>query len=1099
MFFPLIILIGILKPEITQSYFSIQDIESALSLEHGGYPYDLNLPAGLFGASNNRSLSEKAPFPDPKLSGKKHAFPDLGEGILHPCKLIVPPETNVAFFVSQVEEPCLFLLQKGKKYWADSTIKLRDGQILQQFTGVAGEATVPDAEEESNQPEDVSANHESQAAETQPTGQHAQLVFPAQRPARFQLSPVLRLDLNGRRTFSYYRLRVRDWVSLLPRDLQVLYPILQLSEGFQGDVIFNLAANSEIHNLLVDLGHLPVVPEAPYCQTVFTSQSLQISLSHILFSGGAPCDYQACNEAEDGVSFIDNVIGIAINECTVSQGIVSCPKGKTQQDKESVSSGSQTGSPVVSNGMWGGRNLRSSLRIKQNKPPGGGDGPQDTPAAKPSSSLFHDSDQPYKDLLRILMYGPDVTKNTPDLLSKTYINALYLHNLYQLLGDSSDGSSDAQGKLLEILNQSVFEPNLTHDEMESIQQLAAGWNESRSIFYRNSFDTVSRDPSIRTAIERSRDSVNHHLIIIQQMMARSFSYKGMSEGNEKIHVFIFDVTSQFEDQSWLYVLNSLLHESGSKSVKTSDLETVKKLKEKIKPVSYDQKLKILAILTYKQVSSPAFENISQSVSSMVNTNSLTQYLSEPEIEEISSAETSGKSALHGSHSELFKQIFSGATDPAMMLDEKTLILASNTAAQHLFGFLEEDSQSYSIEQLSPPKQPDEQTSRRALSGLLQQLDFNERLEQAWRCQNTAGDVFSCQLTLLRLKTENGAITIAIIKKAVRAESAKGGYESVVDNGPPWILKANQKIAKINDMAVRVLGGKRQSDFLGKRLSEIKPDKQPSGEETDVREIRKMVHAVAYTRTMYYQSLKRVDASLLDVIITAVSFPDYIGDHAVSAHLNVLHDPDEITSSKYVQWVDRFIRSVAPKMGATFEDYFFQSKDPEFIFEMVCDAYGEGSQCGSQYGSQSGSLEKTASVSMPDPQCHFPIKAVNQAMLLLARSTFKQLLGINTAELINTELQTVNMRGLSTLRQTGKGADEKSVSIDQDLRIFSEVVAPEPRQFNWYLMYHNFGGTEAFRPVELDVIQLKIEGKTLYHAKIVSSGDIIEGVYESMNQ
>jgi PAS domain S-box-containing protein len=583
-------------------------------------------------------------------------------------------------------------------------------------------------------------------------------------------------------------------------------------------------------------------------------------------------------------------------------------------------------------------------------------------------------------------------------------------------------------------------------------------------------------------------------------MELSYDNKNSAESDDTLSESLLNVMRQFPAEIRVAILNGLLPKEEKKLFRKQDLESVRKLKDKIRHIGVENTQELLVTLIYQRIIEGDFYDTLQLVSSTMNIKTLTEYLDQAVDVEEPAASSLPKLSTPESPSALFQQIYSDLTDPALMLDESTLILAMNNAAQNLFGFEKQDAAGYYLQDLSPPQQTGGINSRRVLEQSIQELESKNKLERAWKCTHIQGTVFPCRLTLLQLKTQDKAITVAIIKKEVieeQKESLKGNYEMIVDNGHPWILKVDKKIADLNGMAVRVLGGKSQTDFLEKGLSTIKPSEQPSGENTDERETRKIVHAVTNKITMYYQSLKRTDTSLLDVIVTAIPFLGYRGANGVSANLRVLHDSSEVASSRYVQWIDRYIQSVYPRIASTFEDYFLQATNPEFIFEMICGTDvsgggGSGSGSGSISGI-SGDSESTGIQSLTNSKCAFPVKAVNQAMLFLSKNTYKSLLGTNTVELLNTEQQVCQLNFVTgTATGETSALPDTSATIEQDLRKISETAShTQPKQFNWYLVYEN----EEIRSVKLDVLRLKIEGRTVFHGKIISSGDLIEGSYD----
>ena len=252
------------------------------------------------------------------------------------CEFVVHPEIDLARLVASFDEPCTFYLLPGI-YSASTTISLKKGHIIsslafaEALTSHSGEENetvpVPPAPLNSNPPNANRAKPEEKriipVLRLSPSGSvtiykdqegnilHEEpIVSPyrsARVPARFILTPVLRINTRSKKSTTHYRFRVDGWRPALPAHKLTQYPVLQVTDGFNDPVLFEFEEGSALHNLLVDLELMPVLESG--CHQAFASHSPLIDLGDILFANGLPCDHPFNEEFSQPPLSIDNTVG----------------------------------------------------------------------------------------------------------------------------------------------------------------------------------------------------------------------------------------------------------------------------------------------------------------------------------------------------------------------------------------------------------------------------------------------------------------------------------------------------------------------------------------------------------------------------------------------------------------------------------------------------------------------------------------------------------------------------------------------------------------------------------------------------------------------
>ncbi|WP_153301547.1 hypothetical protein [Endozoicomonas arenosclerae] len=242
------------------------------------------------------------------------------------CVLLIKPGHTLNKLMQMEEEPCEYRLLPGV-HWVYKTLPFQEGDVLTSASApsatITGSNQNPDEEKPDAEPDPEDGNSDTSIFHATPvlrldlrnrrTGEYYRLrniqsnetlstdpqwqsvavpedSTPARQPASFRITPVLRLNLNSQSSFSYYRLRVQDWRSIIPPEELDKVPVLKAAESFQGDVLIDFANYSELHNLLIDLELMPLSDDYPLCQRLFRSQGLTIRLQKLLFRGDHICD-----------------------------------------------------------------------------------------------------------------------------------------------------------------------------------------------------------------------------------------------------------------------------------------------------------------------------------------------------------------------------------------------------------------------------------------------------------------------------------------------------------------------------------------------------------------------------------------------------------------------------------------------------------------------------------------------------------------------------------------------------------------------------------------------------------------------------------------
>ncbi|KEQ19343.1 hypothetical protein [Endozoicomonas numazuensis] len=253
--------------------------------------------------------------------------PTTGSGILvqsfmrPKCSLLVQPGYALEHLMTTEAEPCEYRLLPGV-HWIYKTLPFQEGDIL--TSAIPPDDNSNNGDDQSNNTIDSEIIHSElstfhatpvlrlnsrnrQAADyyrlrniktnetlsIEPEWHSAikpEHTIPARQPASFRITPVLRLDLNGQRSFSYYRFRVQNWRSIIPAEKLDKVPVLKVAESFEGDYVIDFPRNSELHNLLIDLELMPLTDDYPPCQHLFNSQALSIYMYNLLFRGEHICD-----------------------------------------------------------------------------------------------------------------------------------------------------------------------------------------------------------------------------------------------------------------------------------------------------------------------------------------------------------------------------------------------------------------------------------------------------------------------------------------------------------------------------------------------------------------------------------------------------------------------------------------------------------------------------------------------------------------------------------------------------------------------------------------------------------------------------------------
>ncbi len=311
------------------SHFMPEGIEHFLEQmvpELGGYP--LYWLSKYFINSFSKIENAEPFFPPPDGTP---SIASAGTSILYSvkpkCSLIVQPGHDLEKMMSMEEEPCEYRLSPGV-HWVYKTLPFQEGDILTSAITAANDDDDDDGSNPGEVDPDPPIDSEDGSSElstfhatpvlrinlrSKQTSEYYRLrniktnetlstqsewhsvvqpdpVLSARQPASFRITPVLRLGMNGQSSFSYYRLRVQSWQSIIPPENLKRVPVLKVAEAFEGDVLIDFARNSELHHLLIDMELMPLADDYPLCQRLFTSQTLSIRLQNLLFIGNHICD-----------------------------------------------------------------------------------------------------------------------------------------------------------------------------------------------------------------------------------------------------------------------------------------------------------------------------------------------------------------------------------------------------------------------------------------------------------------------------------------------------------------------------------------------------------------------------------------------------------------------------------------------------------------------------------------------------------------------------------------------------------------------------------------------------------------------------------------